>query len=172
MVGLPTLKCFNHHETTILTFIMGTTLRRGRERLREGFVNSGEFLGSSAEGESCWKNLEESKLAADLGEVRQRSSGVAAASLRKVDSSEVLGAASSEFSPGRPCRAQARVALETPHPVCRARARDAAERVRPCKLSVRPAVVIVSVRPRSYNRAFVRGVRPSIGVSVRPKYQS
>ncbi|KOM51223.1 hypothetical protein LR48_Vigan08g205000 [Vigna angularis] len=79
MVGLPTLKCFNHHETTILTFIMGTTLRRGRERL------------SSAEGESCWKNLEESKLAADLGEVRQRSSGVAAASLRKVDSSEVLG---------------------------------------------------------------------------------
>ncbi|BAT90286.1 hypothetical protein VIGAN_06150100, partial [Vigna angularis var. angularis] len=51
-------------------------------------------FGSSAEGESCWKNLEESKLAADLGEVRQRSSGVAAASLRKVDSSEVLGAAS------------------------------------------------------------------------------
>ncbi|KOM37967.1 hypothetical protein LR48_Vigan03g134900 [Vigna angularis] len=65
--------------------------------LQSGAAGEWGIFGSSAEGESCWKNLEGSKLAADLGEVRQRSSGVAAASLRKVDSSEVLGAASSEF---------------------------------------------------------------------------
>ncbi|KOM27877.1 hypothetical protein LR48_Vigan468s003900 [Vigna angularis] len=176
MVGLPTLKCFNHHETTILTFIMGTTLRRGRERL------------SSAEGESCWKNLEESKLAADLGEVRQRSSGVAAASLRKVDSSEVLGAASSEFCILHLSRLSARC--------CGARSSNLTQIGRSSvlshikrsstwldqafglysKLSVRPAVVIVSVRPRSYNRAFVR-VRPTarssafVQLSVRPSYK-
>ncbi|KOM27091.1 hypothetical protein LR48_Vigan401s000100 [Vigna angularis] len=137
----------------------------------EGFVNSGEFLGSSAEGESCWKNLEESKLAADLGEVRQRSSGVAAASLRKVDSSEVLGAGSSEFCILHLSRLSAQC--------CGARSSNLTQIGRSSVLSHikrSSAFVQLRVRPPSSNRAFVR-VRPTarssafVQLSVRPSYK-